>query len=234
MDPTKDLQRKLLFIEVGRRANESCLWESAKRFFSSPIGGGWSDDEVTAVADSEHLKASIASRIRESAEADYCVVLCIGKTMQFKVDRPWKESHLMLPDGERISERELNPGCSKVLLLFDGQDFGFYNPVKGAKKQCCGETTASSRRTYDEAINAAEEGIAKLSLNTSEKHPTGELSLLGALITTAEDWAEANTGVLTFDGAIELMQERNDFAQLAQHLQHAPGRRLRHFPLAVA
>jgi hypothetical protein len=226
------LSRRLILVDGSGLDGKSLPLAVLIDFFRDSIGGGWRDDEVNMLSGPALSKTSVASHLAAQTPNDYCVAVCVGRVAHVKADRPWQETHLILPNGEHVSERELNSGSPRMLLIFDG---GSPGDAETERKTRDGGSTSQNRSArsdaYDCALLAAEEGVVKLSYFTPKKHSLVDFSLSSALVSVARTWAETQTGVLCLDRAFEQIQLSG---QPARELEYNSGRRMRHFPLAVS
>lgn len=208
------------------------LW---KQFIQTSVGGAWSEDEIDVFSGSALSKSSVTRHLSSMGAVDYCAVICLGTILRKKGDRPWAETHVILNNGEEISERELNAGSARLLLLFDGGAEALAARESESDKRAATEEQRSAlRETYDAGILTAESGIVSVCFVTPEQSSQNQFSLVDALVHSARGWASTHKGVLTFEEAFKEMSQTGTKSIVHQNLHYTPGRRLQHFPLAVS
>lgn len=225
------MQRKAIIVAASPRSQPlPCVYKDLaawQAFLISAKGGAWTEKEILTATDPD--LDQLLQAIRSAADADYSLIIFLGAGNMTETDMPWPESVIHLTNGEKISEKNLNPGSLSCLLLFDFRSAGSASTGHKKTDKSQVENPSHHRDLYDKSINKAEKGLVKIySIKTSKAGP----SLSHTLIESAESWCLKNKGVLTYDEAISWISQSNK-RRISNEIEYESGRRLNHFPLAV-
>jgi hypothetical protein len=203
-------------------------WRS---FLKSPSGGGWfeSDDhEILTLINPS--KNEILKEIKSISIVDFSIVLFIGEGYLKKDFLGFDEYFLYLKDNDEISERDLNPGNERCLIVFD--TFRSYDSInKNIFIDTDMSLVTNYRVAYENYLMQCEKGLIKIFPFNFKTFKS--FSFSNILLNITESWINKNQGILKIDEAMELV----DSYFIDNLSEEAPvyqgGRRLRHFPFAI-
>jgi hypothetical protein len=211
------------------------MWKS---FLMSHTGGGWLEEEIvcpkTTVSD-------VTEAVKLAQEADYSLVVFIGRGERMQTNLPWKETCIELSDKESlIAERQLNTGTPRLTMILDycnnfdsksvptpGLDIDFIKSDASNLK--------SIRYSYDTMLQNAEKGFVKIQPVSSNAKTLFSQQLISAALRWAKQQNTDSTLTLNF-----IMTEfangncQNSVAYQELEFKYQGGRRLKHFPFAIA
>ena len=203
-------------------------------FLLSDIGGAWREEEIVSLTNCS--RNALREAVRTVANAYYTLVVFAGQGEIVKSDLPWSEAHVLLSDGESITERELNTGSPSCVLVFDcwprhpsDEKVNVEASRAGASRDP-GRDLPKYRALFDQSLTAAEKGLVKVYAIAQSGVSTPNETFSERLLDIANRWASENRGVLSIQEAVSLAAK----ASPNQNAEYQGGRRLRHFPLAVS
>ena len=97
-----------------------------------------------------------------------------------------------------------------------------------------GQASAQVRTLFDQAVEQAERGLVKIYASQSATAPGCGPSFSSQFLQRAEKWARTNHGVLSLPQAVSLVVTAIPRTNPQLRAEYQGGRRLHHFPLAVA
>jgi hypothetical protein len=192
-------------------------------FLSSPFGGSWEKGEITSL---DHVAPTdLQKAVGAATSADFALLLIVAAGEEAKMGRPWAEVQVDTSVGT-LSERQLNPGCPRCLMLLDCVGL-----QQSAPDQPRFATLPSdqARAKYDGALCDAEAGLVKVFAPRAEN----AVSLTWALMQVSRDWTITGSGVLSVDQAVERVQRTHNENLHAPSVKYIGGRRIRDFPFCV-
>lgn len=216
-------RRSILIAAPPASASDVSLWET---FLLSSFGGAWRPDEIIRIDNGDQQE--ILTAIDSSKGVDYCFVIAIGRGETTRRDRPWRETHLIVGDNSKVSERELNNGSPKCFLFFDccvaKRSSAVLAAIPEIQRDLC-----ASREAYEKAVMSAEGGLVKLIATTVQNGPVSPF-----IIREAIDWAAGQHGILSLPEAVDHTVKITSKQGASRQLEYLPGRRLHHFPFAIS
>jgi len=204
--------------------------ETWQHFLLSPSGGAWRNDEIIRLDDTNR-EAALAA-VRAAKHADYSLLVFAGRGEIRRGDLPWPEAHILLGDGGPLSETELNSGTPRCTIIFDWSNSTKTGPTPPS--QDVGHDNAQFRSQFDQALQRAEAGLAKIYASEAEGGDAQGPSFSALLLHAAEAWAKTNHGILPLPQAVSLVVEPVPKSNPRLKAEYQGGRRLHHFPLVVS
>lgn len=209
--------------------------EVMDEFLRSYIGGAWRNEEIIKMSCGD--RAGVVSAVETAQLSEFALVYFIGQGETRKFDLPWTETCVQLSSGETLMESLLNPGAPRCSLILD---------CVGTPLQTSREMThlASdvhqeesdiewARRTYDEAICAAEAGLVKVLATAIDQNDGIKKLFTQHLVNAVNDWAVEGRGVLSYGDAV-VRAARTFTAEVPDGVAaYRGGRRLKDFPFGV-
>jgi hypothetical protein len=204
--------------------------EAWHRFLCSNLGGAWTNQEITRVANCDR-EATLAA-VRATKGADYSLIVFAGQGEIRKGDLPWPEAHILLSDGGSLSERDLNSGTPRCTMVFDWSNRSSAEPAPAGSE--ADKDGVKCRNLFDQALEKAEGGLVKIYASTSDTAAGQGPSLSRLLLRTAQEWTRQNHGILSLQQAVSLVVDATQKTDPLLKAEYQGGRRLRHFPLSVS
>ena len=208
-----------------------------KDFLMSNIGGAWNNDsEIFEIL--KPTKNNVLKAIKTASKYDYALISFSGHGYVDKDEIGFNETFLCLNDDEKISERVLNPGGARCMIIMDcchhlpskGNDI-VMESIKVASKISSDNTRY--RALFEHEILKCEKGCTRIYSADINESAEDETSFTNILLTTANIWASLNSGVLKINKAMDNVSSIIEEIHSQQHPKYFGGRRLNHFPFAV-
>lgn len=184
------------------------------------------DDEV-CVSRGQTVE-EIRTLVSSAPPVDYTLLFVFGPIQLLKMDRPWLELVVTVA-GMTITERELNPGSPRCMLIFDDAAAESSDRVDGPASA---DRLSQSRTLYDRCLTNAEAGLVKVFPSSAETGAHAKISVVKQLLTAAQRWNPTGPGIMDIDEAVTRAQSVDETRNSAV-LTYRGGRRLRHFPFSV-
>lgn len=212
-----------------------------KWWLRSNAGGAWEDDEIFIL--DRPTRDQIRKHIEFAGGADYAFVSFSGHG--FSVDSLLDNAHVCLLDGD-VPLQAICPASARSTVLVDAcRTLELPDVLKKARDTLGGieedlADRAEYRNLFDAAVGICERGkIVMTSCSSDEaaaETPSGGL-FTRSLVLNADAWANNARGkglnVLSSSLAFDAAASATTLYEPQQHPEYSPGRRQRHFPLAV-
>jgi hypothetical protein len=206
--------------------SDAVAWQ---RFLRSNAGGAWSDQEITRLDNCD--REATLDAIRGAKGSDYSLLVFVGHGEIRKGDLPWPEAHIFVGGCGSLSESELNSGTPRCTLVFDwsnGTGTELTTPAGGEQG---GE---QFHALFDQALQSAEGGLVKIYASQLDPFAGNQSSFSALLVQAAERWAMSNHGILSLQQAVSLVSDAIPKSKPRIKAEYEGGRRVHHFPFAVA
>jgi len=204
--------------------------EAWARFLHSNAGGAWIRHEITPLPNSN--RDAVLAAVRSAKDADYTLLVFAGQGDIRKGDLPWPEAHILLIDGVSLSESELNPATPRCTMVFDWSTQTSADSLPRDEEP--GQASAKFRTLFDQTLEQTERGLVKIYASQSATPPGHGASFSRQFLQGAEEWARTNRGILSLPQAISLVVTATPKTNPVLKAEYQGGRRLHHFPFAVA
>jgi hypothetical protein len=222
----KTVNRQSLLIGASR---EITIWES---FLRSSLGGAWQAEEIAAL--SNPARDQVLAAVASSRGADYCFVVCIGGGETKERDLPWPETTMTFSGGVTVTERELNNGSPRCVLLLDCSAGTSATESRiDAPQAWPHESTPEHRMLYDQALEHAEAGLVKLIVTGRGPECAETVSASEAILQQVSRWSAQHHGIFELGNAVQCAALAMKGHNAPLQLQYLPGRRRHDFPIGV-
>lgn len=206
-----------------------------KSFLMSGQGGAWSDKEITVMLDAD--KGEIVSEIKKAKISDYALIAFSGHGYIRKDDLGFNETFLVIKDNVDISERQLNPGNDRCMVIIDccrkAPDEFLIESTAKVRNFFEFNNLGRLRKLYDEAIIKSEKGCTKIYAADIGQAASDDASFTQYLIAVSRRWAMDECGILNIDKAMDLVVQKMKNTNPQQVPVYRGGRRLHHLPFSV-
>ena len=229
------MNRRAIIIDARKAVKvESGEWSDVAKFrqlLLSAVGGAWKSQEV--LSSRVTTSQQTIDTARSAAGVEFSMILYLGAGVFTKRDRPWSEIEITLPSGETLSERDINPGTPRCLMVCDFTNC--YEPTNAwMPENESPEIAARARHLYLDCLDGAEAGLVRVVGCATSPEPNQAQSLIAALLRVASQWHESGSDVLGIDGAIEKLKTVGEAQRCSVAADYFGGRRLRHFPFVIS
>lgn len=201
-----------------------------KRYLMSPYGGSWVADEIMDL--SGLGTGDIRASLQTGRSVDYSLVCFAGHGYLLKDQWGFALTMVWVNDVDKMSERELNPGSPRSMMILDccrkgeeDEKTAFANEARNMRYDY------DTRSLFEKELLRCEKGLVKIYAADEEEGADDERSFSRVLMEVAKNAVGTYPdGILPINHAVELAK-----AELPpqQNPVYHGGRRLHHFPFAV-
>jgi len=202
-----------------------------KEFLMSPHGGSWEKDEIWDL--SELSPEDIRAALQTGRAVDYSLVCFSGHGYLTQDQWGFGLTMVWVDDVNKMSERELNPGSPWTMMILDccrkREEKEKIALANEARRMHYWHNT---RAFFEKELLKCEKGLVKVYAADEEEGADDERSFSRVLMEVAQHAiAHYSDGVLPINHAVALAK---DEMPPQQNPVYRGGRRLHHFPFAVA
>ncbi len=204
-----------------------------KQYLMSSYGGCWNEDEIIDL--SGESKEHIHSALQAGRAVNYSLVCFSGHGYLAKDRFGFNVTMTLIDDAAEMSERELNPGSPWTMMIFDC----CRRSLDQEKVACSNEARntiphINTRVLFENEMLKCERGLVKVFAASEGEAADDDRSFSRVLIEVAKSKVGTHGyGVLNISDAVSFAK-----AEMAMVSKQKPvylgGRRLHHFPFAVA
>lgn len=201
-----------------------------KRYLASSYGGCWLEDEIIDLSGCD--RGRINAELQVGRTVDYSLICFSGHGYLAKDRFGFGVTMVLIDDDVEMSERELNPGSPRALMIFDCcRKFEEEKKIAIANESLDMAIPLDTRVLFEDELIKCEKGLVKVFAADVDETADDTRSFSRILMEVAKaQVGSCSNGVLHINDAVRLAGEE---MPPQQNPVYMGGRRLHHFPFAV-